>query len=141
MKLYLSNVSKNHVLIGLNGGFTQADHGKNSRLKNLAKGDYIIFYSPRTEFKGGESLQKFTAIGQIIDDHPFQVEMTPTFHPWRRKVQFFECREAPVKELIQELSFIKNKKQWGFPFRRGLFSIEKGDYDTIATAMGVKTSP
>jgi len=66
--------------------------------------------------------------------------MTPTFHPWRRKVRFFDCNEASAKELINDLTFIKNKKQWGFPFRRGLFSIDKGDYDTIATAMGVKAS-
>lgn len=63
MKYWINTVSKNHVLIGFDGGFTQANHSKNSRLKNLAKGDYIIFYSPRTEFKGGKPLQKFTAIG------------------------------------------------------------------------------
>lgn len=49
MKFWINTISKNHVLKGVEGGFTQADHGKNTRLKALAKGDYIIFYSPKTE--------------------------------------------------------------------------------------------
>ena len=43
MKYWINTVSRNHVLIGLNGGFTQADHGKNSRLKNLAKGAKSLY--------------------------------------------------------------------------------------------------
>jgi len=123
---------------GVEGGFTQADHGKNTRLKRIKKGDYIIFYSPKTELQGGQKLQAFTAIGQITDDEPYQVQMTPSFHPWRRKVIFFECKETPIKEILNSLSFIKNKQHWGFPFRRGLFSIPKIDFDIISRAMQIK---
>lgn len=138
MKYWINTISKQHVLIGIAGGFTQADHGKKNRLKNLMKGDYMVFYSPRTEYKGGTPLQSFTAIGQIIDEIPHQVKMNPDFHPWRRNLKFFEHTEAPIKPLIEHLYFIKDKKHWGYPFRRGLFEVNQSDFILIATAMDVQ---
>jgi hypothetical protein len=44
--------------------------------------------------------------------------------------------EAPIEPLIDSLDFIINKKQWGFPFRRGLFEIGDADFGRIAEAMG-----
>jgi hypothetical protein len=135
LRYWVNTISREHVQRGIAGSFTQADHGKNTRLKRLAKGDRIVFYSPRTEFRGGEQLQAFTAIGEITDDEPYQVTMTPDFHPWRRRVAFSPCTEVPVQPLIADLTFIKNKTQWGFPFRRGLFEISEDDFRLIASAM------
>jgi hypothetical protein len=135
MRNWVNTVSRSHVQIGVAGGFTQADHGSKSRLARLAKGDRIVFYSPRTDMQAGETLQSFTAIGEIADDEPYQVEMSPDFHPWRRRVTFLTGAEAPIRPLIEELEFIRNKKSWGFIFRRGLFEIEDGDFGTIAKAM------
>jgi hypothetical protein len=138
MRYWINTISREHVQRGLAGGFTQADHGKNSRLKRLSKGDQIIFYSPRTEFGGGEPLQSFTAAGEIVDDTPYQVEVSADFHPWRRRVKFFACREAPIKPLIDELAFIPNKSSWGFPFRRGLFEIGESDFTLILESMNAE---
>jgi EVE domain len=137
-RYWINTISKDHVQKGIAGGFTQADHGKNTRLKRLSKGDYLIFYSPKTSLKDGEGLQIFTAIGVIDDDAPYQVEMTPVFHPWRRKVKFLESEAAAIKPLLEHLSFIKDKQRWGYPFRVGLFEIQRADFELIATAMGVK---
>lgn len=136
MRYWINTISREHVQRGVSGGFTQADHGKNTRLKHLAKSDRIVFYSPRTEFRGGEPLQAFTAIGEITDDEPYQVVVSDDFHPWRRRIRFSACNEAPIQPLIDELGFITNKKQWGFPFRRGLFEIGEADFRVIAQAMG-----
>jgi EVE domain len=138
MKYWINCISKDHVLKGVKGGFTQADHGKNTRLKHLQKGDIIIFYSPRTHLKEGQKLQTFSAIGEIADEQPYQVEMTATFHPWRRKVKFYPCSEISIHDILAALSFIKDKKHWGFPFRRGLFSINKDDFVIIFQAMQAK---
>ena len=136
-KYWINTVSRDHVQRGLAGGFTQAGHGKSSGLKRLSNGDWLVFYSPRTALEGGEPLQSFTAIGRIVDDEPYQAEMTATFHPWRRKVEFISAREAPIQPLLEHLDFILDKKRWGYPFRRGLFSIERPDFVTIAKAMGI----
>lgn len=139
-RYWINTISKDHVRRGIAGGFTQADHGKNTRLKHLNKGDYIIFYSPKTSLKDGEALQAFTAIGIIDDDAPYQVGMTPDFHPWRRKVKFLESEEVGIKGLLEHLSFIKDKQRWGYPFRMGLFEIQKDDFELIANAIGITVS-
>ena len=56
---------------GVAGGFTQANHGKPHMLKKMARGDWIVFYSPKTVYPDGEPLQAFTAIGQAADDWLF----------------------------------------------------------------------
>ena len=127
MRYWVNTVSRAHVLDGVEGGFTQADHGKNSRLKRLSKGDGIVFYSPRTD-------QRFTAIGEIVDDVPYEVESA-----WRRRVNFLASAEAPIQPLIEQLEFIRNKKSWGFTFRRGFFEIGPSDFKAIARAMNAAT--
>jgi hypothetical protein len=137
-KYWINTVSHDHVLAGVDGGFTQANHGKATNLKKLSQGDLIVFYSPRTRFRGGEPLQKFTAIGRIVDTEPYQVEMSPSFHPWRRHVNFLPSEHASIRPLIDELAFIRDKRRWGYPFRRGLFDVKRVDFERIAEAMGVQ---
>jgi hypothetical protein len=123
MRYWINTVTRDHVQMGVEGGFTQADHGKQSRLRRLGKGDRIAFYSPRTD-------QKFTAIGEVIDESPYEAETG-----WRRRMKFFSAEDAAVQPLIERLEFITNKKSWGFPFRRGLFEIREADFNAIAHAM------
>ena len=138
MRYWINVVSLNHVHAGMEGGFTQADHGAKSRLERLSAGDAIVFYSPRTEIRAGEPVQRFTAVASVLDDAPLQApavdEAAP---PWRRAVRYERCEEAPVRPLIEELEFIRDKKSWGVAFRRGFFEIGAGDYGRIARAMRV----
>lgn len=120
---------------GVEGGFTQANHGKIQGVKRLKKGDLIVFYSGKTAYPDGEPYQKFTALGRVTDDEPYRVEMTPDFHPYRRNVEFLVIKEADIRPLISELSFIKDPTHWGFPFMRGLFEIPKEDFEKIAAAV------
>jgi hypothetical protein len=135
MRFWINTVSRTHVQVGVAGGFTQADLGRQARLRRLQCNDWLVFYSPRTELQGGEPLQSFTALGRIADDAPYRVEMRPAFHPWRRRVAFVPSIEAPIRPLIDSLNFIADKRQWGFPFRRGLFTIDRADFIRIAAAM------
>ena len=135
---WVNTISRAHVLGGVAGGFTQADHGRPTRLRKLRRGDRIVFYSPRTEFGGGEPLQAFTALGIVEDDEPYQVEVTPDFQPWRRRVAFdVSAHEVLIRPLLDDLSFISDPKRWGFVFRRGLFAVPCEDLERIAAAMGV----
>jgi hypothetical protein len=131
----VNTVSRDHVRGGVEGGFTQAGHGKASGLKRLSAGDSLVFYSPKTSLRSGTPLQAFTAIGRVADDEPYRVEMSPGFRPWRRNVKFSRSSEAPIAPLIEELSFIKDKRRWGYVFRFGLFEIPCTDFDLIKTAM------
>ncbi|MCB0913543.1 MAG: EVE domain-containing protein [Propionibacteriaceae bacterium] len=133
---WINTISLNHVVRGVAGGFTQADHGRSTRLARLQAGDRIAFYSPRTDYPDGEPLQQFTAIGVVTGTGVYQVELAPDFHPWRREVRFEPCVPVPIRGLLDELGFIPDATHWGMPFRRGLFGIPADDFDRIATAMG-----
>jgi len=138
MKNYwINTISADHVLKGVEGGFTQANHGSPRNLTKLQKGDFIIFYSPKTKLKNGDPLHKLTAIGTIVDDEVCQVKMTEDFHPFRRKVNFLNCNPISIRPLIHKLSFIKNKQRWGFSFMKGMFQIPEEDFKLIAEKMGV----
>lgn len=123
-------------MVGVAGGFTQADHGRNTRLKRLAVGDRIAFYSPRTAHPDGAPLQQFTALGTVTGDDVYQVRMQEDFRPWRRAVRFDDtARAAEIRPLVELLSFIPDPRRWGFPFRRGLFEVPADDFAVIDAAM------
>ena len=59
------------------------------------------------------------------------------FVPARRNVNFHSASDAPIRPLIDRLSFIKNKSNWAYPFRFGFLKVPKSDFATIAEAMGL----
>ncbi|HSX45733.1 MAG TPA: EVE domain-containing protein [Candidatus Saccharimonadia bacterium] len=135
MNCWVNVISRDHVRLGVAGGFTQANHGKASGLKRLKAGDWLVFYAPQTSYKDGESLQAFTAIGQVRDEELYQFKMSEDFVPWRRNVDFYDCVETPIRPLLGELGFIKDKTHWGYMFRFGLFAIPEADFEKIKRAM------
>ncbi|MES2063318.1 MAG: EVE domain-containing protein [Bacteroidota bacterium] len=135
IKYFIVVVSKDHLARGVEGGFMQANHGKEAPLKKLNPGNWVIFYSPKQAYGGKEPLQAFTAIGQLKDDKIYQHKMSEGFTPYRRDVDFYKCNETPIEPLIHGLHFIENKKAWGFKFRFGFFEINETDFKTISSAM------
>ena len=137
-RYWIGVASKDHVLKGVEGGFCQLCHGKSNPLKRLSPGDWIVYYSPRTAMSGGEVVQSFTGIGQILEGEPYQTDMGNAFVPYRRDVRFICTQGASIRPLLDHLSFIKNKQSWGYVFRFGLFEIPELDFQAIATAMKVE---
>jgi hypothetical protein len=134
MTYWINTVSREHVRRGVAGGFTQANHGKPWMLQKMQRGDWIIFYSPKTDYPEGEPLQAFTAIGQVSDDEAYQAEMSPDY-PWRRNVEFLPCTETPIRPLLDALDFVEDKQRWGYRFRFGVFKVEEHDFNVIRSAM------
>ena len=64
--------------------------------------------------------------------------MSEDFTAWRRNVDFQDAKEVAIEPLIPSLSFIKNKKSWGFIFRFGVFEIPFQDFQLIASQMGIE---
>ena len=135
MRYWIVVVSKDHISRGVSGGFMQANHGKQTPLKRLTTNDWVIFYSPKLTYSGNEPCQAFTAIGQVADDKIYQHKMSDDFVPYRRNIKYYECKEAPIVPLIENLNFIQNKSSWGYPFRFGFFEIQQHDFELIKTQM------
>ena len=58
-KFWIIVVSKDHVLMGVQGGFAQACHGKSSPLKRMSVGDWVLHYSPKLEFRVNKKVSSF----------------------------------------------------------------------------------
>ncbi|WP_292370727.1 EVE domain-containing protein [Methanoregula sp. UBA64] len=126
--------SREHVMLGVTGGFAQANHGKRSGLSRMHAGDGIIYYSPKVSFGKNEPLHAFTALGTVADEEIVQVEMTPDFVPFRRKVDYLYTGEITIEPLVADLGFIRNKKSWGYVFRFGLLEIPQPDFAVLLRA-------
>lgn len=134
-KHYIGIASKEHVDIGREAGICQFCHGKLAPAKKLKRGDWVIYYSGKYSIDKSDLHQKFTAIGIVTDDAPYQIEQFPGFTPFRRNVKYFDSQEVSIRPLIDALSFIKNKASWGLHFRYGFFEIDRESFDVIARAM------
>jgi len=134
-KYWIVVASRDHVQTGVREGICQANHGKQGPLSRMKMGDWILFYSPHVKFSGTDKCRKFTALARVKDDRVYQVRMSRDWSPFRRDVEFQPCKEVPIEPMVQGLSFIKNKKSWGYVFRFGLLSIPREDFLTISSQM------
>jgi EVE domain len=127
MRYWIGVACYNHVLNGVKGGYCQLGHGKKSALEKMQADDWIIYYSPRQQLApDSQTLQAFTAIGQILTHPTYQANMGD-FKPWRRDVRFLEVAQiVPIRPLIESLSlsktlhglsvFSKTPRDWTFGF-------------------------
>ena len=134
-RYWIGVASREHVQRGVDGGFAQVCHGKIGPLTTMSKGDWIIYYSPTMHFGCKDSCQSFTAIGEISDGEPYLFSMCHDFTPWRCDVKFTPSEDSSIKPLLDKLTFIKDKKKWVFPFKRGFFEISQEDFLFIANSM------
>jgi hypothetical protein len=135
IKFWVGVACKEHVENGVKIGICQFCHGKSAPAKRLSCGDFVIYYSPRITMEGSEPYQKFTAIGEVIDDVPYQVDMGSGFKPFRRNINYFEAKHMDIKPLVPLLPFIKNKSSWGYVFRYGFLEIDQESFGIIANQM------
>ncbi|MGE5196700.1 MAG: EVE domain-containing protein [Anaerolineae bacterium] len=134
---WMAVASREHVKRGVAGSFAQVCHGNIKPLKQMTADDWIVYYSPTEQFGEKIPCRKFTAIGRVKPGEPYQYRMNVDFIPWRRDIIFLAAKEVPIEPLIDHLSFIQDKKRWGFPFRRGCFSIPSNDFRLIASSMEI----
>ncbi|MCG5243936.1 EVE domain-containing protein [Azospirillum doebereinerae] len=126
-----------HVRRGRAGGFMQVCHGKAAPLRRIRPGDRVAYYSPTETFRGRDRLQSFTAIGVVRAGEPYPFDMGGGFVPFRRDVGWVEGVETPIAPLLDRLEFSAGVRNWGAPFRFGLFAVSGHDAERIAEAMGV----
>jgi hypothetical protein len=134
-RFWIGIASKEHVKIGVAGGFSQLCPGKAQPLKCMAVGDGLIYYSPKEKFGGVTLCQQFTAIGEVVGKEVYQFEMFPGFEQYRRDIHFHNAKDVPIRPLIESLSFIKDKSHWGYVFRFGHLEIPRADFELIEAQM------
>ena len=136
MKYWIGVVTKDHVERGRQLGIVQIGHGKRGGLARMRAGDWLVYYSPRATMESTVPLQEFTAIAQLPDDDLFEGD-DGNMKPWRRLAEYKQCTPAPIRSLLDELSFTAGKTNWGYAFRFGLLEIPEHDFERIADSMQV----
>jgi EVE domain len=126
---------RDHVQRGVTEGIAQVGHGKRGPLDRMKPGDGIVYYSPAFELGGTEKCQAFTAIGYIARGESYAHAMSKTFVPFRRDVRYRKAQDAPIRPLLDELSFTRGVKSWGAKFRFGHFEISAADFALILSRM------
>lgn len=134
-KFWIGVACREHVENGVKLGISQFCHGKSTPAKRLSRGDFVIYYSSKVTMEGKEPYQKFTAIGEVIDDAPYQVDMGGGFKPFRRNIRYFDAKHTDIKLLVPLLPFIKNKNSWGYVFRYGFLEIDQASFEIIVNGM------
>jgi hypothetical protein len=138
---WVAVASAEHVAIGRAQGFMQVGHGKGAPLRRLHTGDRIVYYSPVRVFGTKDACQAFTAIGTVRDERVYQGVMGEGFEPFRKDVDWLEANEAPIRPLLDALSFTAGKSNWGYAFRLGLLKVTADDMALIAEAMKARFKP
>ena len=135
-RYWIGVASNDHVENAVRDGFVQLSHGKAGPVERLKPGDAFAFYSPRAAYPSGETLQAFTAIGRVAEGPMYEANGSPLDHAFRRPVEYLAANPAPIKPLIEQLTFIRSKTHWGAAFRFGLVRVSRDDFAAIAAAMG-----
>ena len=118
------------------GSYVEVSFGKAGPLERMAPGDGVIVYCPRERDEQGAPVQAFTALGRVRQGTLYR--LTHDHQPFRRAVQWLPATPAPVRPLLDALSFIRNKTHWGSAFRFGFLRIPPVDFAAIAAAMRVE---
>ncbi|MCF0060408.1 EVE domain-containing protein [Dyadobacter chenwenxiniae] len=134
-KYWIIVASKDHVKSALVQGIAQTCHGKASPLKRMRKDDFMIYYSGKQTLGRPAACQEFTGIGKVMDEQIYQLQVSEDFCPSRRNIKFLPGRDVSILPLISRLNFIKDKKNWGYPFRFGLLEIDRQDFELISSQM------
>ena len=135
-RYWIGVASHDHVETAVSDGFVQLNHGKAGPLERLRPGDGFAFYSPRATYPRGPMLQAFTAIGRVADGPIYETQATDAGQAFRRPAAYFDATPAPIKPLLEHLTFIRSKANWGAAFRFGLARVPRDDFAAIASAMG-----
>ena len=133
---WIGVASKAQVLAMVAGAFAEVNRGKAGPLERMREGDGFAVYSPRFADPDGERVQAFTAIGCVGEGQIVQVQADDGAVAFRRAVRYWPASDAPIKPLLEPLSFIRSKAHWGAPFRFGFLRVPESDFALIAAAKG-----
>jgi hypothetical protein len=133
---WIGVISQEHAERAMAGGFAQVNHGRAGPLERLRAGDGFAIYSPRTSYPNGTLLQAFTAVGRVCTGIVYQVDDSAESRPFRIDVEYLPATAAPIRPLIESLTFLRSKTHWGAAFRFGFLRVPGDDFARIAVAMG-----
>jgi predicted RNA-binding protein len=133
-------ITEDSLKICLELGIIGAKGNNAYRLKKWKPGDLIIFYVSRERFDSQRPVRKFCAIAECIGysfnsaENIFPDSKTEEY-PTRIKIKALSNKKCEIKPLIEQLDFIKNKKNYGSAFISGTRNVSAKDFNIIRESM------
>ena len=132
-RYWIGVIAADHADHAIKSGVCAFSHGTKSSLGKLSEGDRIAYYSPKTGYMEGDTVQCFTALGTVIDATPFEHNWMG-HSIWACKAAYADTPYTPVRPLLEHLKFVFNPAKWGMAFRRGQFEVSEVDFNLIEAA-------
>lgn len=108
-------------------------------LKKFTRGDNVLLYCAGR--KRRYFIAKFTIVGAIesnaIEPKGKNEEILKKTFPLQSKIDDVKIwsNPMPIKDIIEELDFITDKKNWGLWFRKSVLALNKDAFDLILKRM------
>ena len=136
---WIAVVPEDVVLRARAGGYAELSHGQPGLLEHLRAGDRVVFYCPRKAEARGNAVQAFVALGVVVDGTMYEAQRDDGTRAFRLAMSFVPGVSAPIKPMLDELSFIRSREHWGVALRHGARRIPAPDFERIAGAMQCAT--
>ena len=133
---WIGVASSDHVALAVAGGFIQLNHGKAGPLERMRVGDGFACYSPRTAYPDGESRAGVHRARRVTGDAIVQVDRAEASCRFDGTSSSCVASPAPIRPLIDALSFIRSKLHWGAAFRFGHLRVPADDFARIVARDG-----
>lgn len=118
------------------GGFVQLGHGRSAPVRRFGPGDGSVLDAPREGMREGGAVQAFVAVGTVSEGEPYASDMGAGFVPTRRDARWDRAAgPAPIRPLLDRLSFTHGRPDWGMALRRGSFQVTAEGFAAVAKAM------
>ena len=103
------------------------------RIKNNDK--FIFYIAGQSSYK--HSIYAFGSIGKTIPSESYNEDDIHVANPISRAVQLKSCKKfkniRSLKDIKEDLKFIKDKKFWGRYLQGGITQLSKEDFERILT--------
>ena len=133
---WIGVVSKNHVDTAVAGGFAQVNHGKAGPLERMRAATALPSIRRAPTIRTARRCRRSPPSAACATGSVYQADAATDFRPFRVAIDYLPATPAPVRPLIDALTFIRSKTHWGAAFRFGLVRVPAEDFARIAAAMG-----
>ncbi|MDO8561386.1 MAG: DGQHR domain-containing protein [bacterium] len=110
-------------------------HGNRSSLSKIRKGDQYVAFVPRVGFVGYGTItgEHFVSTIRLWKDKPYN-------HRFQISTPILSTRVLPTASIIDDLSFVTDKKHWGVFFKAGIREIPIADQGLITKGLAKSVS-
>ena len=138
MNFWLCCVTQDNLNVALEAGVIGFKEHVGKNLARAGIGDKLIFYVSREQFSSNIPVRKCFGIAVIKESlYISSKRLWPNgLFPYRINIEVLSRNSARVETLIPNLSFIKNKKNWGSAFFPSVRQISPIDFELISRSMG-----